>query len=49
MRRAFVALLWAETGWTAILIAYALFGKGRPEANNHPVNRFQVGPPGTEY
>jgi hypothetical protein len=49
MRRAAAALMWTQAGWTVVLILYALFGKGRPEANNHPVNRAQVGPPELWY
>ena len=33
MRRAATALMWTQAGWSIILILYALFGKGRPEAN----------------
>ena len=36
MRRARNALLWAQAGSTVALIAYAVFGRGRPEANGHP-------------
>jgi hypothetical protein len=44
MRRAITGLLWTQAGWTVVIILYALFGKGRPEANNHPLERPQVGP-----